>query len=109
MKDLLRVFLSSGGRLRKGKVLGPFSSVVIYMLLITSSLFENALCLCMFENILKIPVVRKLYNDSRECVQSVCLKIFLKVFVCKIVCFVCEQAINSCLPTQSLSCYFLLL
>ena len=33
-------FLSSGGRLWKGKVLAPFSSVVIYGLLISSSLLK---------------------------------------------------------------------
>ena len=32
-KDLLRLFLSNGGRLWKGKVLAPFQSVVFYGLL----------------------------------------------------------------------------
>ena len=40
-------FLSKGGRLCKGKILAPFSSVVIYGLLIASSLLKM-LCVCVF-------------------------------------------------------------
>ena len=53
-----------GGRLWKGNVLAPFSSVVIYRLLISWSLW-NAFCLWKFKNILKTTKFGKLCNDSR--------------------------------------------
>ena len=46
-KDLSRVFLSKGDRLWKGKMLVPFPSVVIYGLLVASSLLQM-LCVCVF-------------------------------------------------------------
>ena len=80
-KTFWEFFLSSGGRLWKGKVLTPFSSVVIYGLLIAWSLW-NALCLCKFENILKTPSYDKLCNDSRI-VENVYKVLVLKIFVWK--------------------------
>ena len=77
----MRIFLSSGGSLWKGKVLEPFSSAVIYWLLISWSLW-NALCLCKFENILKTPKFGKLYNDSRI-IENVYKVLALKIFCLK--------------------------
>ena len=51
--NTFEIFLGSGGRLRKGKVLAPFSSVVIYGLLITYLTLFEMLCVCVFEYILK--------------------------------------------------------
>ena len=85
----------------------PFSSVVIYMLLVASSLW-NALWMCLFESIFEIFFCwGELYNDSRfgENVYKVLtFKIISwKVLVCFERCFVwnvCEQATTSILPTQ---------
>ena len=52
-KDLLGIFLSSGGRLWKGKVLAPFPSVVAYGLLATTSLLKILFCVSIFEDILE--------------------------------------------------------
>ena len=46
-KDFFRDFLSKGGRLWKGKVLAPFTSVVFHGLLGTCSSFKIA-CVCLF-------------------------------------------------------------
>ena len=102
-KDLWDVFLSSGGRLWKGKVLAPFSSMVIHGLLVTCfrslafafQLFEMVLCVCGFENVLKkMPCLGNLCNNSFECFTKVfvflkrCFNVFWK-FVLKLCWDVC--------------------
>ena len=55
-KNLLRCLVGSGGRLWKGKVLAPFSSMVIHGLLVTCfrslafdfQLLEMVVCVCVF-------------------------------------------------------------
>ena len=106
-------FSEFGGRLWKGKVLAPFSSVVIYGLLIASSLLFAMLCVCMFENTLKMPKYGKfvmiLVSVKNEYKVFILENISGKVFVkkrCFLFCL-CEPAINNILPLlKDLSYYF---
>ena len=83
-KDLWDVFLGSGGRLWKGKVQAPFSSMVIHGLLVTCLdhllLLFNCLkwCfMCCFENVLK-----RGHRCGNLCNDS-CLNIFKGVCLLK--------------------------
>ena len=101
-KDLWDVFLGSGGRLWKAKVLALFSSMVIHGLLVTCfrslafafKLFEMVLCVCGFENVLKkMPCLGNLCNDScLNIYKGVCL--FEKIFQCFESCFeICFEVV----------------
>ena len=103
-KDLWDVFLGTGGRLWKGKVLAPFSSMVIHGLLVTCLdhllLLFNCLKWCFlygFKNILKRGLcLGNLCNDScLNVYKGVCLlknvsmfeSLFWEMFWNCVVCF----------------------
>ena len=87
-KNLLRYFVGSGGRLWKGKVLAPFSSMVIHGLLVTwffrslalfFDCFKNGVCVwVLFEK--KMPCLRQLMYLTRVWVFYKSVNLFEKMF-----------------------------
>ena len=123
MKDPWDYFLSSGGRLWKGKVLAPFSSIVIYGLLvafyITFFVWQCALWWFLKVFLKRRLRLGELCNDSRfgenvykvldfwkyfmfwKCLVCICFEIVWCVFVLKV-----SKQLRTFLPTQKSFVHF---
>ena len=111
------IFLSSGGRLWKGKVLASFSFVVIHGLLVASSLWKNCFAWnvfvigfeCIFEKCLclgKLCNDSPLYNNVYKVLTFENISLKVLVFERYLFWNVCEQATTRILPTQKKYFFF---